>query len=211
MENHSRRQFLSEVGTGMLVAGIGSGLAADLGISTAFANEELAPLTFGSLEPLVDLMQQTSVEKLQPAVVEKIKGGTPLKTLVAAGALANARSFGGQDYIGFHTMMALMPAWAIATELPEQDRPLPILKVFYRNTARMQATGDGERLKKVTPANFTDKLTNSQRLHREMCSANMQSAERTFAALAQGKRADTFNALQYIVQDAPDVHRVTLA
>ncbi|MFO0922727.1 MAG: hypothetical protein U0905_09600 [Pirellulales bacterium] len=35
------------------------------------------------------------------------KTGTILKTLVAAGALANARTFGGQDYIGFHTFMAL--------------------------------------------------------------------------------------------------------
>ena len=111
MDNHSRRRFLSDVGKGMLVAGIGSNLAMELGICSAFANEDAASLTFGSLEPLVDLMQQTPVEKLQPALVNEIKSGVGLKTLVAAGALANARSFAGQDYVGFHTMMALMPAW----------------------------------------------------------------------------------------------------
>ncbi len=64
---HSRREFLSDVGKGMLIAGIGSSLATELGIATAFGNEDGAPLTFGSLERLVDLMQQTPVEKLQPS------------------------------------------------------------------------------------------------------------------------------------------------
>ncbi len=211
MENYSRRGFLSNVGEGMLVAGIGSTLAAELGISTALANEETETLTFGSMEPLVDLMHQTPVEKLQPILVEKLHRGVGLKTLVAAGALANARSFGGQDYIGFHTMMALMPAWRIAKELPKREQPLPILKVLYRNTARIQAAGSGQRLHPVEPAKITDKRHAGQRLFKEMSTADMQSTERTFAAIAQGNRADTFNALQHIVQDAPDVHRVTLA
>src|SRR5204863_6786841 len=33
-----------------------------------------------------------------------------LRQLVAAAALANARTFGGEDYVGFHTMMALAPS-----------------------------------------------------------------------------------------------------
>ena len=41
-----------------------------------------------------------------------------LRQLVAAGALANARTFGGEDYVGFHTMMALAPGFHIAQELP---------------------------------------------------------------------------------------------
>ncbi len=211
MNNHSRRRFLSEVGKGMLVAGIGSSLATELGFSSVLADEDAAPLTFGPLEPLVDLMHQTPVEKLQLLLVQELKRGTELKTLVAAGALANARSFGGQDYVGFHTMMALMPAWRIAEELPPRERPMPILKVLYRNTARIQAAGSRERLRRVEPAEISDKQRAGQRLLKEMCDADMQSTERTFAALAQGKRSDAFNALQHIVQDAPDVHRVTLA
>lgn len=211
MDTHARRRFLSDVGKGMLVAGIGSSLATELGISTAVADEDAAQLTFGSLEPLVDLMHQTPVEKLQPALVQKLRGGTELRTLVAAGALANARSFGGQDYIGFHTMMALMPAWRIAEELPQRTRALPILKVLYRNTARIQAAGSGERLRIVEPADISNRQHGGQRLFREMCGGDMESAERTFAALAQGEPADAFNDLQPIVQDAPDVHRVALA
>jgi hypothetical protein len=195
----------------MLVAGIGSNLAMELGISSAFANEDAASLTFGSLESLVDLMQQTPVEKLQPALVNEIKSGVGLKTLVAAGALANARSFAGQDYVGFHTMMALMPAWRIAEELPQREQPMPILKVLYRNTARIQEAGGGDRLHRVEPANISDKRSGGQRLFQDMCGADMESAERTFAALAQGERSDVFNDLQPLVQDAPDVHRVTLA
>ncbi len=207
----SRREFLSDVGRGMLVAGIGSSLATELGISTARADEDAPPLTFGSLEPLVDMMHQTPVEKLQPALVRKLKEGTGLKTLVAAGALANARSFGGHDYIGFHTMMALMPAWQIAQELPQRDQPMPVLKVLYRNTARIQAAGSRERLRTVQPASISDGQRGEKRLFQEMCRGDMESAERTFAALAQGNPASAFNDLQPVVQDAPDVHRVTLA
>jgi hypothetical protein len=211
MDNHSRRRFLSDVGQGMLVAGIGSNLAMELGISTAFANEDAAPLTFGSLEPLVDLMQQTPVEKLQPALVHEIQRGTEIKTLVAAGALANARSFAGQDYVGFHTMMALMPAWRISEELPQREQPLPVLKVLYRNTARIHQAGGDERLHNVEPAKLADTRHGGQRLLKDMCSGDMKSAERTFAALSQGDRSDAYNQLQHLVQDAPDVHRVTLA
>lgn len=216
MDNHSRRRFLSDVGRGMLIGGIGSNLAMELGIASAFADEDIAPLTFGSLEPLVELMQQTPVEQLQPALVREIKSGVELKTLVAAGALANARRFAGHDYVGFHTMMALMPAWQIAAELPQHEQPVPVLKVLYRNTARMQEVGGDDRLHRVETASVKAAATSGQRpdggrLFADMCGADMEAAERTFAALAQGNRADTYNALQPLVQDAPDVHRVTLA
>ncbi|MEO2048648.1 MAG: hypothetical protein ABGX16_18995 [Pirellulales bacterium] len=211
IDNHSRRRFLSDVGTGMLVAGIGSNLAMELGISSVFANEDATALTFGPLKPLVDLMQQTPVEQLQPALVSEIRAGVELKKLVAAGALANARNFAGHDYVGFHTMMALMPAWQIANELPQHEQPIPVLKVLYRNTARIQATGGGDRLHCVKAGETSGKQPDGGRLFAEMCGADMESAERTFAALAQGKQSDVYNALQPLVQDAPDVHRVTLA
>jgi hypothetical protein len=61
--------------------------------------------------------------------------------LVAAAALANARTFGGEDYVGFHTMMALAPALHMAGELPEALQPLPVFKVLYRNSNRIQERG----------------------------------------------------------------------
>ncbi len=211
MSRRTRRSFLSDVGQGMLVAGIGSGLAAELGLSRTLADDSAPPLTFGTLEPLVDLMQQTPLDKLQPVLVKTMNQGVSLKTLVAAGALANARHFGGQDYVGFHTMMALMPAWRIAEELPGRQRPLPILKVLYRNTARIQATGGDERLQRVEVPEGSTERPSADRLFASMCAGDMDAAERTFATFAERDRSEVFNALQPLIEDAPDVHRVTLA
>src|SRR5438876_1096405 len=101
MMNRNRREFLADVGRGMLVASVGSALCADLGLAPAFAGDVPDRLTFGELEPLVGLMQDTAADKLLPIVVEKLKSGTELRTIVAAGALANARTFGGHDYDGY--------------------------------------------------------------------------------------------------------------
>ena len=59
MKPNARREFLSDVGQGMLVASLGTSLASHLGVSTAFAAEDDPRLSFGKLEPLVGLMQET--------------------------------------------------------------------------------------------------------------------------------------------------------
>ena len=43
----TRRDFLKDVGAGVVAAGVGSTLAADLGFSTAFAQQGAERLTFG--------------------------------------------------------------------------------------------------------------------------------------------------------------------
>ena len=106
MMNRTRREFLQDVGCGMLVASLGSVVAYDLGLTPALAADGPETLSFGKLEPLVALMQETPADKLLPALTEKLANGTDLRTLVAAGALANARCFGGQDYNGYHAFMA---------------------------------------------------------------------------------------------------------
>src|SRR5262245_55068086 len=122
MTGRSRREFLADVGRGMVAAGVGSAVAADLGLGVAFADQGPERLTFGPLEELVGVMQETPAARLLPLLVERLRGGTELRRLVAAAALANARSLGGEDYIGFHTMMALAPAVHMAGELPEARR-----------------------------------------------------------------------------------------
>src|SRR6476469_7295021 len=122
MDSRSRRAFLSEVGQGMLVATLGSAISLELELSQTFADDSAQRLTFGELEPLVSLMQETPPEKLLPLLVKKINAGTGLKTLVTSDALANARAFGGQDYTGYHTFMALGPAYQIAAELPSERK-----------------------------------------------------------------------------------------
>ena len=139
----TRREFLGSVGRGMLVASVGVGTASDMGLAPAWAGEDRGGerLAFGGLERLVSLMQETPVRNLVPVLVEKLRAGTDLKELVAAAALANARTFGGEDYVGFHTLMALAPAYHMARELPEDRRALPVLKVLYRNTNRIHEHG----------------------------------------------------------------------
>src|SRR5690242_5477401 len=125
MMTRDRREFLADVGKGMLIASVGPALAADLGLARAFAADGPDRLSFGDREPLVALMQETPASKLLPAIVAKLQDGTDLGTLVAAAALANARTFGGEDYTGFHAFMALMPSFQMARELPEKRRALP--------------------------------------------------------------------------------------
>ena len=125
MSHHTRRDFFADVGRGMLLASVGSAVATDLGLAPTWAEEASESLSFGKLEPLVALMEETSIDKLQPLLIDKLRSGkSDLARLVAAASLANARKFGGEDYVGFHTMMALAPAYQISRDLPdERERP----------------------------------------------------------------------------------------
>src|SRR5690348_1325500 len=95
---YNRRDFLSQVGRGMLTAAVGYEVARDLGLGSALAEETADRLSFGRLEPLVCLMQETPVNRLLPTLVDMLHAGTDLRQLTAAAALANARTFGGEDY-----------------------------------------------------------------------------------------------------------------
>jgi hypothetical protein len=213
MINRNRRAFLADVGRGMLLASVGPAVASDLGLAPAFAADRPDVLTFGASEPLVALMQETPAQKLLPVLVEKVREGTDLRTLVAAAALANARTFGGNDYTGFHAFMALVPAYEMARELPEAERPLPVLKVLYRNTDRIQAFGGrkNEHLHPVQPATLPHDRVGGELLQEAIRRGDLDGAERTFAALAQGPEGEAFNHLEYAIQDEVDVHRVVLA
>ncbi len=206
----SRRQFLHSVGRGSLTAALGFGTAGAMGFVPAFADQEPEALSFGPLEPLVRLLQETPADRLLPALVEQLKNGSDLKRLVAAAALANARSFGGEDYVGFHTMMALSPAWKMSAELPAALQPLPVFKVLYRNTARLQEAGTRNTLRAVKPAPLPAGQTGGIALRDAVRRKDRDAAESLFAGLAQGSPADAFNHLLYEVQDSAEVHRVAL-
>ncbi|MDF1742242.1 MAG: hypothetical protein P1V19_01015 [Gimesia sp.] len=213
MNSNTRREFLADIGRGMLIGGVGSSLAFDLGLAPAFAGEDANKLTFGDMEPLVSAMQETPLDKLQPMLVKKLNSGTDLQTLVSAAALANTRSFGGQDYIGFHTFMALAPAYEMAQQLPTELKPLPILKVLYRNTARIQDTGHhkNEVLHPVKAATLPQGKPGGPLLQAATRSGDYDKAERTFAAQVQGSVGEAYNHLQFAIQDELNVHRVVLA
>ncbi|MBL8796824.1 MAG: hypothetical protein JNM56_23185 [Planctomycetia bacterium] len=212
MDRCNRRQFLADVAQGMLIAGIGPALAVDLGLADARAADGPEALTFGKLEPLVCLLQETAPDKLLPILVEKQRQGTELSELVAAAALANARAFGGEDYIGFHTLMALTPALQMSKELPAERRALPVLKVLYRNSKRLQDRGGRkhEVLHAVAAAKPPEGKTAGQAILEAVRRKDVNAAEQTFAGVAARSTDDAFNELMVAVMDGQDVHRIVL-
>ena len=212
----ARREFLGRVGQGMLVAAVGPALAQALGVSTAHAENVMVTktLNFGKLEPLVAAMQETSLDQLQRLLVGKLSSGEAnLAQLIQAGALANARSFGGEDYIGFHTLMALKPAYVMAQQLPKDRRALAVLKVLYRNTAQIHKMGGRatEKLKTVDSAEISPGKTPAELLRKAVHDQDWQTAERIFAAIAKGGPEAAWNDLLHTVEDGADVHRIVLA
>jgi hypothetical protein len=214
MYRNHRREFLADVGRGMLLASVGQVVAQDLGLASGvMADDSASRLTFGAIEPLVALMQDTPIERLIPTVVGKIKSGEDFGRLVTAAALANARTFGGNDYEGYHTLMALVPAYQMSRELSDSHKALPILKVFYRNTNHIQQLGghSHEALHPIDPVQLSPGQCAGEALRDAVRRRDVPGAERMFAALTEKSVDDAYNDLQYLVQDNINVHRVVLA
>jgi hypothetical protein len=198
----------------MLVASLGSTLAQDLGFcSPSFAREGGKRLTFGALEPLANLMEQTPADRLMAILVERIGSGTDLKQLVGAAALANARAFGGQDYDGYHAIMALAPSYQMSAEMPAAHRALPVLKVLYRNTSHIQKSGScaHEAMHEIEVSGSPAGEIGAGALVDATRRQDMSAAEHIFAAQAARSLTDAYNDLQHLIQDNINVHRVVLA
>jgi uncharacterized protein YoaH (UPF0181 family) len=212
----SRRVFLGDVGRSMVAASVGAAVANDLGFSTAFAEtSDDSELKFGKREPLVSTMRDTPPDKLQQLLVKKLRNGeATLKDLTAAGALANARTFGGEDYDGFHCMFALVPALEMSAELPEKARPLPVLKVLYRNTARMQRVRSQtpkDVLRAVNMAKLPTDANPAELLRDAIRRKDPLQGDRILGALTEKSAQEAYDALQLALRDKPNVHAVALA
>lgn len=213
MAIRTRRELFQDVGRGMFVAALGPAFAADIGLGFT-AEGDSKHLTFGDLEPLVSLLQETHPSKLLPKVAEKLKAGTNLKQFIAAAALANARAFGGEDYDGYHTLMALAPAyWMSTQETKEERKPLAVMKVLMRNTNRIHQVGGAkaEVLKPVKASKLDSSRSHGEQLRDTVRKTDMEASEATFAAICESDKAeDALNALMMAVDDAADVHRIVL-
>jgi hypothetical protein len=198
----------------MLVAGLGTSLVQDLGFSTAFADQGPEALAFGKYDSLIDLMQSTPPDKLQALLVEKLNcGEANLKDLTAAAALANAETFGGEDYVGFHTAMAMLPALGMTEALPVERRPLPILKVIWRNSQQIQQYGGADK-KTLRERHAAEEATieNAGIAIRDACrNADVEAGEKLFSAFEKAPLEDAFNVLQPVMQDQINVHRFVFA
>ena len=214
MNPSNRRAFLSDVGRGMLAAGLGASLAADLGFSTAFAEQGNDSIPLGEYAGLVALMRNTPAEKLQPLLAGMVlHGETDLKTLIGAGALANAVTFGGCDYVGFHTAMAMLPALEMTRLLPSERRPLPVLKVLYRNSQQIQSVGGASKttLQALHDADHAAEGGDLGIQIRDACRRTDVGLGEKLLATVGDSPLDAFNALQPAVQDDLNVHRFVFA
>jgi hypothetical protein len=195
----------------MLAVLVGSGLAAELGLA-AEDNEDGGAKTPARLARLSQIIQQTPTKDLLAALVRQLNDGTPLRELIAAGALANARAFGGQDYNGYHSFMALCPSYAMAMALPEKERPLPILKVLYRTSTHIHGAhcAQEDHLAKIDPIKLDDKASPAEQMREATRARKLAQAEQIFAALP-GTPEQTYDDVQLLIQDDLNVHRVVLA
>lgn len=212
MTRQDRRAFLAEVGQGVMVATLGYGAAFELGLAQARADDLPERLDFGARERLVALMQETSSERIMPMLAEQMRQGTSLDELVAAAALANARTFGGEDYVGFHAFMALAPAWQMSRQLPASQAALPVMKVLYRNSNRIQEKGGraSEVLRPVAPAEATGSEAGSQ-IRQAVHARDLARAEQLLASVNAASPGEGLDAILPSVADAVEVHRTVLA
>lgn len=216
MTPKNRRAFLSDVGRGMLAAGMGASLANDLGFSTAFAEQGSDSIPLGEYTGLVELMRSTPAQKLQPLLAAKfLKGEADLKQLTGAAALANAVTFGGCDYVGFHTAMAMLPGLTMSGLMDGNARALPVLKVLYRNAQQIQSVGGASKTQlhalHVAHAAEHAAVGDVGVPIRDACRKLDVDRGEKLLAQAGEKPLDLFNALQPAVQDDLNVHRFVFA
>ena len=214
----SRREILGGFGRGMLCLGLGPAVLPSAAFGRGMdLDPALDPvggeLDFGELEPLVALMQETPPESLLPILVKKLRKGTDARTLMTAGALANARTFGGEDYNGYHAFMAMLPALEMGRRLPKGMQPLPALKVLYRNAQFMQDSGGRSDEKLHTVAASEGKHGDlDKRVRKALRGRDMAGAEQAFAATRDCSPIDAYDHLvSSVVHDDIDVHRTVLA
>lgn len=212
----NRREFLAEVGRGMFAASLGGVCAGELGLAPLLLQDGSSGgerLSFGARDRLVALVAETPVDRLLPTLVSALRAGTGLQDLVAAAALANARAFGGEDYVGFHTFMALAPAWRMAQDLPAKRCALPVLKVLHRNSVRLAAWGGAERdvLRPVERASLSAEQSATEVVRDAVHRRDLATAEGAFATAAADSIDGAWNGLLGTVHESLDVHRVVLA
>lgn len=207
MKQTTRRRFLGNVGDCMVLSSLGPCVTESLGI-TPSPKPERAPTR--DLERLVALIHETPLDTLQEKIVDSLRRGTSLRDVVGAAALANARSFGGTDYEGYHAFMALEPALAIAMRLPEKTRALPVLKVLHRTKARMLRVGESKRTEAAYASDGAP--ATARALRDRVLARDMNGAEGVFRRIYDTKDiADAYDDLQSTVQIEIDVHQTVLA
>ena len=172
-------------------------------------------LTFGPMEPLVALMQETPADRLLPAVVERMKAGDrPPPT--GGGRCPGQRPHASAARITMATTRSWpwLPSYQMSRELPEAQRALPVLKVLYRNTSHIQQMGGPE--PRGPPSRRAGRLVRGPAgagspARGDAPAGHGRRPSGRLPRMARGPLDEAYNDLQYVVQDYIDVHRVVLA
>ena len=89
-QSSHRREFLQEVGGGMLAVLVGPTLAAELGLAAEDTKDDKAKPS-PAIARIAEIVQQSPTDRLLGALDEQMKKGATLRQLIAGGAIANAR------------------------------------------------------------------------------------------------------------------------
>ena len=108
--------------------------------------------------------------------------------------------------------MAMLPALAMSGLLAGNRRPLPVLKVLYRNAQQIQSVGGASKTTlHALHAPSTPPWETSAVQIRDACrKVDVDRGERLLATVG-GSPLDLFNALQPAIQDDLNVHRFVFA
>ncbi len=205
----TRRAFFQDVAGGAIIAGVGGTMALPYRVMATEVDQGPPPLNFGPWESLVGFIQETPADKIIAKAIEKLREGVTLEDLVCATSLANARAFGGEDYIGFHTLMALAPAYRMAMEDPNPTtRPLALLKILHRNASRLHESGCSER-NNLTALNQAASGDGTS-LREQVRACNLAAAESTLNGICRQNPNQAMDELMVMVDDATEVHRVVM-
>ena len=109
-------------------------------------------------------------------------------------------------------MMALGPAYYMSQELPAASQALPVFKVLYRNTNRIQESGGRahEVLHPVEPGVAAQGDPGRESLREAVRRKDVNAAEQILAATVRRSPEDAFNEWLVAVQDNTAVHRAVL-
>jgi hypothetical protein len=109
--------------------------------------------------------------------------------------------------------MAMMPAYRMAESLPSERRALPVLKVLYRNAARLQEAGHAtsDVLQPIETPDTAPQSPVEQAIRDAVHRGDHAAAERALAAAVNQSAETAWNDLLPTVHEAPEVHRIVLA
>jgi len=109
--------------------------------------------------------------------------------------------------------MAMLPSLQMADLLPSERRPLPVLKVLYRNAAQIQELGGASKktLRELHAADHAAEGNVDLQIRDAVRQTNLDGAETLFSVVGEAPIDEMFNVLQPVMQDDINIHRFVFA